>query len=142
MSLMQDELEKLETLCATLETRLESQYRDLSSVFPATYLLESESYGFDTQLLDAERRLARLISARDMNDRAREVDGTALSVHAALLLKRARRLQELVERNAAEFRQLQDAVRKALRELHVGGQFLGSMRNCGHRSPKYVDALQ
>jgi hypothetical protein len=141
MIALSTEMERLETLYDSLEAWLDTQYQELLAGSPGHSPRNNKSSALDVQSLDAERTLARLIAELDDQPGGRGEEST-LSSRAARMRIRAEELQKLVERNQAEFRRRRDAVRNALQELNMGGQFLSSMREHRHHPPKYLDARQ
>jgi len=81
------------------------------------------------QLLQARQQIAPPSAERNTDHR-----------RADLLRGRMHHLLEIIERNAAQCRQLQREAQDALRELQRGGQFLQGVRGYRENQPKFLDS--
>lgn len=136
------DLRDLVELYRSLEICLEKQYQDLlAHKFPPSNE-GSQASALEHRVLEAEKNLARIVSAGDMNAPGSRTDGGALGESAACLKKRAQFLLNLLGRNAARCTQLQNAAQAGLREIQRGGEFLQSMRGYRENQPRYLDSHQ
>jgi hypothetical protein len=142
MPAIDTELHNLEGLYDRLEIGLEKQYQHLRlSDFPDA-AEDIEAAQLAEQMQKAETQLAWLVRARDPDSKPSSPEGIGITARAAQLQKRAHHLLALIERNAAQCRELQRASQDALRELQVGGQFLQSVRGYRENQPRFLDARQ
>jgi hypothetical protein len=136
------ELQNLEVLYDRLEIGLEKQYQHLSlSRFPDA-AEDNEASQLAEEMQKAEKQLARLVRPRDPDSAPASPEPSRFTARAAQLQKRAHHLLALIERNAAQCRELQRASQDALHELQVGGQFLQSVRGYRENQPRFLDARQ
>ncbi len=124
------DLRDLEELYRSLEICLEKQYQDLlADKFPASDE-GSQASLLEHRMLEAEKNLSRISAC------------VAMSASATCLKARAQTLLDLLGRNAAKCKQLQNAAQAGLRELQRGGEFLQSMRGYRENRPRYLDSHQ
>jgi hypothetical protein len=142
MNSIASELQCLEELYESLEMRLEKQYQNLRLNFDSDPAEEAGTARLVEQVLAAEKRFSRLAQITGASLDPSAPENCEVRPRAAHLQQQAHRLLELVERNAAQCRQLQHSARSALQELQVGGQFLQSVRGCRENQPKFLDAHQ
>ncbi len=136
------ELQNLEVLYDRLEIGLEQQYQHLRlSRFPDA-AEDNEAAQLAEQMQKAEKQLAWLVRPRDPNLELTSPERSQFTARAAQMQKRAHHLLALIERNAAQYRELQRASQDALHELQVGGQFLQSVRGYRENQPRFLDARQ
>jgi hypothetical protein len=130
-------LKDLEELYLALENRLEKQYRDLRARRFPDPAEEAEAARMGRQILAAETRIAQFLRSQP----APPVPWCQTD-RAVSLRSRIHHLLEIIERNAAQCRQLQREAQSALQELQRGGQFLHCVRGYQENRPKYLDARQ
>jgi hypothetical protein len=136
------EWDGIEALYQAFESRLDKQFQDLlANRFPSAEE-ESEASRLDGFILEAEKTLTRLASNGCNHALSSCQEEDPFAIRASSLRKRANHLLELIERNAAQCRQLQSAARSALQELQRGGQFLHSVRGYRENQPRFVDSRQ
>jgi len=142
MHALDTELQNLETLCDRLEVSLEIQYQHLRSRrFPDT-AENHEAALLAEHLQKAEKQLARLLRQHPPDSMPASAERSRFRARSAQMQKRARHLLALIERNAAQCRELRRASLEALRELQVGGKFLQSVRGYRENQPRFFDARQ
>lgn len=126
-------LKDLEALYNALEGQLETQYRNLLEHRLPNPAQETEAARIGGQILKAESFLADLMHSTPSG---------AGTVPVAPMQTRIHHLLEIIERNAAQCRQLQREAQSALQELQRGGQFLQSVRGYRENQPMFLDALK
>jgi hypothetical protein len=142
MHAIDTELRNLEALCDRLEVGLEKQYQHLRSHRFPDAAESNEAALLAGQMQKAEKRLAWLVRPHGPDSTPASPERSQSPARAAQLQKRAHHLLALIERNAAQCRELQRASQDALRELQVGGQFLQSVRGFRENQPRLLDARQ
>jgi hypothetical protein len=136
------ELQCLEELYDKLGIQLEKQYQDLKAHRLPGPDEQRQAGTLDQQTIEAEKRIARVMQELEADPETFASCRSRVASRAALLRARARHLIDLIERNAAGFSQMRSAAQESLRKLHVGGQFLQSMRGYKEVQPKFIDARQ
>jgi hypothetical protein len=139
MNLIDSNLKDLEELYLSLENRLEKQYQDLIARRFPDPAEEAEAARVGGQILAAETRITQLVRATHANAWQPLAGCNADTNRAATLHSRVHHLLEIIERNAAQCRQLQREAQNALQELQRGGQFLQSVRGYRENQPKFLD---
>jgi hypothetical protein len=142
MTLLTSELENLARLYDSLQFRLDKQFQDFrASRFPEAGE-EAEYASLQRQILDAEIRLTRIVYEVGNSPLRTGADRDAIIAQTATLRQHAHHLLEIIERNAAQCRQLQSAAQSGLQELQQGGKFLQSVRGYRENQPKFLDSCQ
>jgi hypothetical protein len=136
------ELQHLEELYDKLEIQLEKQYQDLKARRLPGPDEERQAATLGQQTIAAEKRIACFMRDLEADPETFASCRSKVASRAALLRARARHVLALIERNAAGLGQLRSAARESLRQLHVGGQFLQSVRGYREVRPKFIDARQ
>jgi hypothetical protein len=136
------ELQCLEELYDKLEIQLEEQYQDLKTHRLPGPDGERQAGALNQQTVEAEKRIACVMQELEADPETLASCRSRVASRTALLRARARRLIDLIERNAAGFSQMRSAAQESLRKLHVGGQFLRSVRGYREVQPKFIDARQ